>query len=58
MRKYARYGLAGLLAICSFSLALEKLVFALNGLLGMIAITAVTYFLWSYLDDNPSQQPA
>ena len=50
MRKYARYGLAGLLAICSFSLALEMLVFALNGLLGMIAITAVNYFLWSYLD--------
>ena len=58
MRKYARYGLASLLAVCSFSLALEMLVFALNGLLGMIAITTVTYFLWSYLDDNSSQQPA
>lgn len=58
MRKYARYGLAGLLTVCSFSLALEMLVFALNGLLGMIAITTVTYFLWSYLDDNSSQQPA
>jgi len=58
MRKYTRYGLAGLLAICSLSLALEMLVFALNGLLGLIAITTVTYFLWSYLDDNTSHQPA
>ena len=42
MRKYTRYGLAGLLAVCSLSLALEMLVFALNGLLGLIAITTVT----------------
>ena len=58
MRKYTRYGLAVLLAVCSLSLALEMLVFALNGLLGLIAITTVTYFLWSYLDDNTSHQPA
>ena len=58
MRKYTRYGLAGLLVVCSLSLALEMLVFALNGLLGLIAITTVTYFLWSYLDDNTSHQPA
>ena len=55
MQKIARYGLSGLLALVGATVSLQALSFALTGLLGLVATSALTYYLWKYMNDTDNQ---
>lgn len=55
MQKVARYGLSGLLALVGATISLQALSFALQGLLGLVATSALTYYLWKYMNDTDNQ---
>lgn len=57
MQKVARYGLSGLLALVGATISLQALSFALQGLLGLVATSALTYYLWKYMNDT-NNKPA